>query len=46
MEVEYVIVFEVVKGIVWLKKFLMGLRLVPLTLQPVILFFDNSGMMT
>ena len=41
MEVEYFLIFEVAKEVVWLWKFLF----VPLAISPLVLFCDNSGIM-
>ena len=41
MEVEYVATFEVAKEAIWLRKFLMEVRVVPLAVQPMILFCDT-----
>ena len=46
MEVEYVATSKVGKEVVWLRKLLMELGVVPLAIQPMILFCDNSGDMT
>ena len=43
MEVEYVVVFEATKEVIWLKKFFIELGVVPLAVQPMILFCENSG---
>ena len=45
-EVEYVVAFEVAKEVVRFRKFLNGLRVIPMVLLPIILFCDNSGMVT
>ena len=42
MEVEYITTFEAIKEVIWLRKFLIGLRVVPLVVQPIMLFYDNS----
>ena len=42
MEVEYVETSKVAKEVLWLRKLLMELRVVPLAIQPMILFCDNS----
>ena len=42
MEVEYVATSKVAKEVLWLRKLLMELRVVPLAIQPMILFCDNS----
>ena len=46
MKVEYVIASEATKEVAQLRKFLMELRVVPLVVQMMILFCDNSGAMT
>ena len=46
MEAKYVVVFEEAKEVVWLRKFFIGLGLMPLVVQPMILFCDNSRAMT
>ena len=43
MEVEDVVASTAAKETVWLKKFLMELRVISLVIQPIILFCDNSG---
>ena len=43
MKVEYVVASKVSKEVVWLLKFLMKLRVVPLVVQPMMLFCDKSG---
>ena len=45
-EVEYVVAFEVAKEVVRCRKFLNGLRVIPMVVLPIILFCDNSGMVT
>ena len=42
-EAEYVAACEAVKEAVWLKKFLMELGVVPVSLSPITLYCDNSG---
>ena len=42
MEVEYVVVSKVAKEVIWLQKFLIGLRVVPLVISSLVLFFDNN----
>ena len=42
MEVECFGDSEKVKEVVWLKKFIMELGVIPLAIQPMILFCDNS----
>ena len=46
MEAKYVATFEVVKEVVWLQKFLIGLGIVPLAISPLVLFCYNSETMT
>ena len=43
MEFEYVATSKVAKEVIWLRKLLMELRVVPLAIQPMILFCDNNG---
>ncbi|KAA0062190.1 gag/pol protein [Cucumis melo var. makuwa] len=43
MEAEYVAACEVAKEVVWLKKFLTDLEVVPNMHQPITLYCDNSG---
>ena len=43
MEVKYVLASEAAMGVVRLPKFLLGLRVVPLVVSPLVLFCDNSG---
>ena len=45
MDVEYVVAFQATQEVVWLKKFLMELEIIPLVVQPMILFCDNSGVL-
>ena len=45
IEVEYIIVSEATKEVFWLRKFLMGLGIVPLAVLSLVLFCDNNGMM-
>ena len=45
-ETKYIATSEVTKEVLWLRKFLIGLRVILLTIQPMILFCDNSGIMT
>ena len=44
MEVNYVATFKATKEVVWLKKFFMGLGVVPLFVSPMNLFCDNKEM--
>ena len=46
MEAKYVATFEVVKEVVWLQKFLIGLGIVPLAISPLVLFCYSSETMT
>ena len=46
MKVEYIIAFEIKKEVVWIRKFLMELRVLLFAIQLMILFCDNSGAMT
>ena len=43
MEAEYVTTSKVAKEAIWHRKFLLEHRVVPLAVQPLILFCDNSG---
>ena len=43
IEVEYVVASKVAKEAIWHRKFLLEHRVVPLAVQPLILFCDNSG---
>ena len=43
MEAEYVVACKAVKEVVWLRKFLIDLEVVPDTAQPMTLYCDNSG---
>ena len=45
-KVEYITNFEVTKDAFCLRKFLMGLGVVPLVVQSLILFCNNSGIVT
>ena len=45
MEVEYFLIFEVAKEVVWLWKFLLRLVVVLLAISPLVLFCDNNGVM-
>lgn len=42
-EAEYVATFEATKEVVWLKRFLMELGVVPLARQPLTVYCDSSG---
>ena len=46
MKVKCIAASKAMKEVVWLKKFLIGLEVVPLAIQPIILFCDNNGAMT
>ena len=41
MEAEYVAASEATKEAIWLRKFLMEVKVVPLAVQPMILFCDT-----
>ena len=43
IEAEYVVACKIAKEAIWLKKFLMELRVVPTSLSPIALYCDNSG---
>ena len=43
IEVEYVVASKVAKEAIWHRKFLLEHRVIPLDVQPLILFCDNSG---
>ena len=40
---EYVAAFEAAKEVVWLKKFLLDLQVIPSADRPITLYCDNSG---
>ena len=42
-EGEYIAAYEDAKKAVWLKKFLIELKVVPMLLSPITLYCDNSG---
>ena len=42
-EVEYIAACKATKEAVWLKKFLMELEVVPASLSPIMMYYDNSG---
>ena len=42
IEAEYVVVFKAAKEIVWLKKFLLDLQVIPSADRPITLYCDNS----
>ena len=44
-EAEYVSACEAAKEVVWLKKFLMELEVIPASLSPITLYCDNSRAM-
>lgn len=46
MEAKYIATFEVEKEVIWLRKFLMRLRVVSLLILPMTLFYDNNGVVT
>ena len=46
MEAEYIAALEAAKEVVWLKNFLMNLEVVPSVQSDIILFYDNSGVVT
>ena len=41
MEVKYVLVSKATKEVIWLRKFLMGLKVAPLVMSPLVLFCDK-----
>ena len=43
MEIEYIVAFEAIKEVVQLKKFFMGLEVIPSVIQLMTLFYDNNG---
>ena len=43
MEAEYIAACEVAKEVVWLKKFITDLKVVPNMDKPIVLYCDNSG---
>ena len=45
MEAKYVVISKATKEVVWLRKFFIGLGVMPLVLQSMILFCDNSEAM-
>ena len=45
MEAEYVVACEAAKEAVWLRKFLIDLKVVPDAIQPMTLYCDNSEAM-
>ena len=42
-EAEYIAAAEAAKEAVWIRKFLIGLRVIPLVAEPVPLYCDNNG---
>ena len=46
MNIDYVTTSKVTKKVIWLKKFLMGLEGVLLVVLPILLFCDNSKIVT
>ena len=46
MKVEYITTSKETKEVVWLRKFLLGLRVVPLAVSPLVMFCDNSRVAT
>ena len=42
MEAEYIVASEAAKEVVWLKNFLLNLRVVPLAQSTITLYCDNS----
>ena len=46
MEVEYVITSKAIEKVVWLWKFLIGLRVILLVVLHMTLFYDNNEAMT
>ena len=40
---EYVSTFEAAKEVVWLKKFLMDLQVIPNADRPITFYYNNSG---
>lgn len=42
MKTEYVATCEVVKDVVWFRKFLMDLDMIPLMLELITLYYDES----
>ena len=45
MEAKYVAAYETAKKVVWLRKFLIDLEVVPNAAQPMTLYCDNNGVM-
>ena len=44
MKVEYITTSKAAKKVIWLQNFLLGLRVVPLAVSPLVMFFYNSRM--
>ena len=45
IETEYVATLETTKEVVWLRKFLMELGVIVKVVDPMILYYDNSGLL-
>ena len=43
MEAEYIVAYEATKEAVWLRNFLMDLRVVPSAQSAITLYYDSSG---
>ena len=43
MQAEYVTTSEAAKEVVWLRKFLMGLEVVPSIERPLVPYYDNTA---
>ena len=43
IETKYIVVFDVAKKVVWIKKFIIELGVVPNIVNPVDLYYDNNG---
>ena len=43
IDVEYITNFEVAKEVVWIKKFIFGLFMVPSIVDPMALYCNNNG---
>ena len=46
IEAEYVVASKTTKEVVWLRKFLMELGVIAKVVDPMILYCDNSGVVT
>ena len=46
MKFKYITTFEAAKEVIWLWKFLMGLKVVPLVVLTLVLFCNNNGAVT